>query len=129
MEKDTENYRMFVESAEKISDKRNNQNNYYMSIVGFILTFISTIKIETLNLYIFCAIGIIISILWLTTIDNYAKRNKVKYQIINEYEKENKLKWFSEEDKRTSVLTNLTTIEKIIPIVFIIIFIIVMISK
>lgn len=118
-------YKLFVESADKISDKRITQNNIYITLQLAILSFISLKKIDDLYLYIFCIIGIIIAILWFITIDNYSKRNKIKYSLINEYESRNNINWFLEEEKRLMVLTNLTFIEKIIPILFLVVFVII----
>ena len=72
---------------------------YYPFCVQGGFSFLSITKLDDLYLYIFCVIGIFISILWFLTIDNYSKRNKVKYQIINEYEQQKNLNWFREEEK------------------------------
>ena len=119
---DKENYKIFVESAEKISEKRANLNNIYLTFSLALFSFISVSKLNQVYFYILNILGILMSIIWFITIDNYSKRNKVKYEIINEYENKNKLKWFSEEEKRISVLTNLTFLEKLLPIAFIIIY-------
>ncbi|MBQ8891291.1 MAG: hypothetical protein IJ068_00290 [Bacilli bacterium] len=126
---DKENYKTFVKSAEKMSDKRGNFNNIYLTFSLGLFSFISVATIEKVPFYILNGLGILISVIWFLTIDNYSKRNKVKYAIINEYEKANNLKWFSEEEKRTSVLTNLTILEKLLPISFLIIYIIMMFIK
>ena len=126
---DKENYKTFVESAEKMSDKRGNLNNIYLTFMLALFSFISVAKLDNIPFYIMNGLGVLISIIWFFTIDNYSKRNKVKYEIINEYEKENNLKWFSEEAKRISVLTNLTILEKLLPIAFLIIYIVMMFIK
>jgi len=113
MKNDIEQYKMFVESAEKNSEKIINQNNIYLTFSLALFSFISITELDKLPFYILCILGIIISIIWFFTIDNYSKRNKVKFDIINEYEKENGLNWFVEEHKRISVLTNLSFLEKL----------------
>lgn len=128
MKNDIEQYKMFVESAEKNSEKRINQNNIYLTFSLALFSFISITELDKLPFYILCTLGIIISIIWLFTIDNYSKRNKVKFDIINEYEKENDLNWFVDEQKRISVLTNLSFLEELLPIAFIIIYLIMMFS-
>lgn len=65
-------------------------------------------------------IGILICIVWLCTINNYAKRNKVKFEIINESEYGN---LYKEEWKRINILTPLTTYEKVSSVIFIILYI------
>ena len=58
--------------------------------------------------------------MWLCTINNYAKRNKVKFEIINESEYGN---LYKEEWKRINILTPLTTYEKVSSVIFIILYI------
>lgn len=126
---ENEQYKIFIESAEKMSEKRINQNNIYLTFSLALLSFVSVSKLDKIFFYIICILGILISMVWFVTIDNYSKRNKVKYQIINEYENNNKLKWFNEENKRISILTNLTLLEKTLPITFIIIYLIIIYIK
>lgn len=126
MKNNIEQYKIFVESAEKNSEKRINQNNIYLTFSLALFSFISITKIDKLPFFILCILGTIISIIWFFTIDNYSKRNKVKFSIINEYEEKNDLNWFIEEQKRISILTNLSFLEKLLPIAFIIIYLIMM---
>ena len=117
-----EQYKIMIESAEKNSDKRIKQNNIYLTINLAFLSYVLTIS----NLYrviIASFIGIIICIIWLLSITNYCKRNKVKFDIINNIE--DKIgELYKEEWKRISVLTPLSIYERIISIIFIIIYVI-----
>ena len=73
-------------------------------------------------------IGITVCIIWFLTINNYCKRNKVKFDMINEME--SKFGYlYKEEWKRISVLTSLSFYEKIVSIVFMLIYVIVPIIK
>lgn len=126
MKEDFEQYTLFVESAEKNSERRINQNNIYLTFSLGLFSLISITNLDKIPFYILCILGVIIAVIWLFTIDNYSKRNKVKFDIINEYEKENNLNWFTEEQKRISILTNLSFLEKLLPIAFIIIYLIIM---
>ena len=98
-----EQYKIMIDSAEKNSDKRITQNNIYLTINLAFLSYILTIK-ELPNIIIGSLIGIIICIVWFLTILNYCKRNKVKFDIINELE-EDVGSLFKEEWKRISILT------------------------
>ena len=71
-------------------------------------------------------IGILICLIWFFTINNYSKRNKVKFEIINESEYG---KLYKEEWKRISILTALTTYEKISSLIFIILYIALFVIK
>lgn len=116
-----EQYSQFISSAEKNSDNRMNQNNIYLTINLAFISYISSQNFDISISFVMSFIGIIICILWFCTIDNYSKRNKVKYDIINE-SKYGRL--YKEEWKRISVLTSLTTYEKIGSIIFAVLYII-----
>ena len=120
-----EQYKIMIDSAEKNSDKRITQNNIYLTINLAFLSYILTIK-ELPNIIIGSLIGIIICIVWFLTILNYCKRNKVKFDIINELE-EDVGSLFKEEWKRISILTSLSIYERILSLIFIIIYVAVLI--
>ncbi len=121
-----EQYKLFIKSSEKNSDKRIMQNNIYLTIN---LAFISHIAIQQLDLklsVVLSIIGIIICIIWFLTISNYSKRNKVKFDIINESEYGS---LYKEEWKRISIMTPLTLYEKISSFIFILLYIALLIVK
>lgn len=110
-----EQYKIFIESAEKNSDRRINQNNIYLTLN---LALVSYVVSQTLNLglnILMLTIGLINCVIWFLTISNYAKRNKVKFDIINESEFG---KLYKEEWKRIEILTSLTSYEKISIVIF-----------
>lgn len=112
-------YRMFVDSAEKNSENRIKQSNFYLTINLAFLSYTIAQNLDLPRLIITAVIGVIICIVWLLTISNYAKRNGVKFDIINEMEGDfNAL--FSEEWKRVKVLTPLSRYEKIVAAIFIV---------
>lgn len=115
-----EQYKLFIESAEKTSDKRITQNNIYLTINLAFISYISTQNFDIKQAIIMIIIGILICAIWFCTINNYSKRNKIKFEIINESEYG---KLYKEEWKRISVLTSLTTYEKISSLIFIILYI------
>ena len=116
-----EQYKIMIDSAERNSDKRIQQNNIYLTINLAFLSYILTLK-NLLQIIITSVIGIAICIIWFLSILNYCKRNKVKFDIINEIEEEFGLLLFKEEWKRISVLTSLSIYERIISVIFIIIY-------
>ena len=119
-----EQYKIFVESAEKNSEKRVTQNNIYLTIN---LAFLSYILFQNPNLVetiITSFVGLIICLVWLLTIINFCKRNKVKFDIINEMEEEFG-NLYKEEWKRISILTPLSTYEKFLAIIFMMVYIII----
>ncbi|MGN1312409.1 MAG: hypothetical protein ACI4U4_05325 [Bacilli bacterium] len=121
-------YKIFIESAEKSSEKRISQNNIYLTINLAFLSYVLFQNPSIKETLVTSFIGVVICVIWLLTIINYCKRNKVKYDIINE--KEEKFgSLYKEEWKRISVLTPLSTYEKILSIVFMLIYIIIPILK
>lgn len=122
-----EQYKILIESAEKNSDKRITQNNIYLTINLAFLSYILS-KSEICFLIPTSIIGIVICITWFLTISNYCKRNKVKFDMINEMENEFG-ELYKEEWKRISVLTSLSFYEKIVSIVFMITYIVVPLIK
>lgn len=121
-------YKIFIESAEKNSEKRISQNNIYLTINLAFLSYVLFQNPSIKETLVTSFIGVVICVIWLLTIINYCKRNKVKYDIINE--KEEKFgSLYKEEWKRISVLTPLSTYEKILSIVFMLIYIIIPILK
>lgn len=125
-ENESEKYKVFIDSAEKNSDKRINQNNIYLTINLAFISYISTHIVDIRQNIIMTIIGILICLVWFCTINNYAKRNKVKFDIINESEFGS---LYKEEWKRVSILTSLTTYEKISSIIFIILYMALFIIK
>ena len=109
-EVELEQYKIFIESTEKNSDRRINQNNIYLTINLAFISYICTQNLDFKHNLVVLIVGLIICAIWFFTIVNYSKRNKVKFDIINESEYG---KLYKEEWKRISILTPLTLYEKI----------------
>lgn len=84
------------ELAEHVSQQRSNMNNFYMSFMSILIAGVlfSDKMMSTLSLFskvliyiIVSAVGIILCQIWKIQINNYAKLNAIKYQIINEMER------------------------------------------
>lgn len=119
-----EQYKIFVEPAEKNSEKRVTQNNIYLTINLAFLSYILFQKPNLVETIITSFVGLIICLVWLLTIINFCKRNKVKFDIINEMEEEFG-NLYKEEWKRISILTPLSTYEKFLAIIFMMVYIII----
>lgn len=110
-----EKYKIFIESAEKNSEKRISQNNIYLSINLAFLSYILTQNFDVVLKVLANVLGLLICILWFFTIGNYSKRNKVKFEIINASPFGS---LYKEESKRISVLTSLSSMEQLTAILF-----------
>lgn len=118
-----EQWKTCVETANGITEKRNNANSIFITIntaLFAVVTFSLDYKSVLLS-----AIGIFVCILWLKLLENYKMLNKTKYYIINEIEEmlplsPFKAEWYRLKDEEK--YTGLTKVEKIIPIVFIVLY-------
>jgi len=120
-ENDLEIYKNFMESAEKMSEKRMTQNNIYLTVNLAFISYLIAQNVD-IKLYILMSfIGILICVIWYMTICNYCKRNKVKYEIIN---KSQYGKLYDEEWKQLKGTLKLTTYEKVSAIVFVAVYIV-----
>lgn len=118
-----EQWKTCVEMANSNSEKRNNSNNIFITINVAILAVIS-FSIEYKSLLLSLA-GLFICFLWIHTLNSYRKLSTTKYDIINEIEKQLPLAPLSYEWKKlnsNNKYLRLTTIEKFIPILFIVLY-------
>lgn len=95
-----EQYKLFVESAQKISDNRIASVNYYTAILSGLLVAITAFfeKLSIRNSL--CVTGIVISLVASFTIIRYKKLNEVKFQIIHELEQQLPASIYKEEHLR-----------------------------
>ena len=78
-----EQYKIYVESAEKVSDRRSNLNTFYLSLtttVAGIIGYLKSNKIENSE-YLIVGLSIsaiLICIYWISLLENYRKLNSGK---------------------------------------------------
>lgn len=112
-----------VDMANSSSDKRISSNNTFLTIDTALLAVISFTG-DWKNMLL-SLIGIIVSVFWLISICSYKTLSSVKYEIINELEQNLAACPFTEEWKRIKnrkKYSRLTTTEKMLPVVFIVLF-------
>ena len=118
-----EQWKTCVEMANSNSEKRSNTNSIFITINTALIA-ILPFSLGTKGV-VLSAVGIVICILWIRTINNYKKLSSVKYSIINEIEKQLPIAPFSAEWNRLKNeenYTDLTKTERVLPVVFIILF-------
>lgn len=81
-------YRLFVESADKISERRNHLNTFFIALHSLLVSGLSLFK-TVIFAYIIpiCIFGCILAFLWWYMLCNYRSLNKAKFRIIQEIEK------------------------------------------
>lgn len=125
-----EQYKLYVETAEKISEKRQTANTYFLSLNSFLLIlagYLTTLKFDLWHLIIMFA-GIFICIFWILNLKSYRALNTAKYQVIHKMEEKLPIKLFDDEwelldrGENKNTYLKLSVVEQGVPIVFIILY-------
>ncbi len=101
-----EQYKMMVNSTEKVTESRMKVNNLFFTItssilsVGFVLgkTFGFSIA-ATIGMFVLTLLSFIISLFWERLIDSYGKLNTGKFKVIDKIEKQLRTNMFEDEWK------------------------------
>lgn len=113
-----EQYKLYVEGMEKVSDRRMVANNYFLTINTAIISLtglLFNLKSTFINLcytQIVGFIGIVICIIWFLIVLSYKQLNTGKFKIIHEIEKNLPIQLYSSEWK---VLGEGKSIKKYMP--------------
>lgn len=124
-----EQYKLYVEMADKISQQRTLTNSFYITINTALLAFVG-LKGDAMDvfLYVVAGAGIVLSILWFFNVRSYRQLNSGKFQIIHQMEEVMPFKAYKTEwdtlgkGKKWSIYWPVSHIEKWIPIVFLILY-------
>lgn len=118
-----------VDMANSVSQRRDNMNNIFITLNPAIIAAISiTWDIKSLFILI---VGITICILWILIIQNYKLLNTAKFNVINSIEEKLPSTPFKDEWqflKNSKKYMDSTTLERILPITFIILYIVAIIA-
>lgn len=118
-----------VDMANSVSQRRDNINNIFITLNLAIIAAVSiTWDIKSLFILI---VGIIICILWILIIRNYKLLNTAKFNIINSIEEKLPSAPFKDEWqflKNNKKYMDSTTLERVLPITFIILYIVAVIA-
>ena len=118
-----------VEMANSVSQRRDTMNNIFVTLNLAIVAAIS-INWDMKSLFILVA-GIVVCVIWLLFIRNYKLLNTEKFNVINEIEKKLPVKPFNDEWKkleRNKQYKDSTRLEKALPIMFIVLYVIAIIT-
>lgn len=83
-----EEYKLYVQTAENNSNRRQTANNFFLSFNSILLSGTGFLIATTGKswLILLSLIGIISSILWITTINSYRQLNSGKFKVIHDLE-------------------------------------------
>lgn len=84
-----EQYKLYVETSQQVSEKRQNSNNYLLtlnsSLVTLFVVFLSTFGHQRLN-FLIPTTGLIVCFIWYSLVDSYKDLNTAKFAVIHELE-------------------------------------------
>lgn len=120
-------YKMYVEMADRISQRRATANTYFLSVNSAILAFVGylTSKEDPENLWMLAIAGIALCVLWRSLITSYSNLNTAKFQVIHAIEKRLPISPYETEwtyvgqGKVSKLYRPLSHIECTVPLVFI----------
>lgn len=91
-------YRLYVEMADRISQRRTTANTFFLTANAALLTVASGFKNDFGKyMYLVSAVGIIVSLFWFFCIRSYKQLNSGKFKVIHEIEKKLPLQLFDYE--------------------------------
>jgi len=122
-----EQYKLFVGTSLDVTSKRLESNKFHLTLNSVVFALSS--YLTTLNQYIvivlFSLVGILISAVWLKNIFAYRELNDAKFKVIHELEEYLPARLFKcEEEKYLKKYYGLTATEKYYPLLFIVLYII-----
>lgn len=133
----TEQYKIFIEMADRISERRGKANQFYIAaLTGLvaIMSFIVSCSVSgeyQLQIVIFCSIfGVLLCIVWWINLQSYRKLNAAKFSVIHDIEKKLPFACYRDEWEYLGNGNNgkkyrqLTKVEGLIPIIFSLLFIV-----
>lgn len=126
-----EQYKLYVEMADRVSDRRGQANKFYISLLSGLLTLVLLTQEkglfsqhQTILLVAVALLGIALCALWHINIRSYRQLNTAKFKIIHEFEQQLPLAMY---DREWEVLgrgadskkyLQLTRVEQLVPFVF-----------
>jgi len=122
-----EQYKLYVEMADRISARRSSANTFFLTLNTLIVTALSLCseRFSRLPVILICFAAIALCYLWKRLIDSYSQLNTAKYLVIGELEKKlpSSPYWSAEwsalgEGKDPKKYRPLTSVETWVPIVF-----------
>ena len=126
-----EQYKLYVGSAEKISERRVSANNYLLTVNAFLVTLYGLVAASRFNTYwtiLVPVAGLLVSLTWYRIITSYRDLNTVKFKVIHELEQHMPAalydyEWKKAQEGRGKAYHPLSHLERWIPIVFMVLYV------
>jgi hypothetical protein len=126
-----EQYKLYVESAEKVSERRISANNYLLTVNAFLVTLYGLVAASRFNTFwtiLVPVAGLLVSLTWQRIITSYRDLNTVKFKVIHELEQQMPAalygyEWRKAEEGRGKTYHPLSHLERWIPITFMVLYV------
>ncbi len=135
-----EQYKAYINSAEKISDRRQKSNEFFLTLNSALVALLGFITIKTnggeINYlpFLFSVSGIIICYLWYRMVYSYKCLNSGKFKVIHAIERRLPLALYDTEwealdrGKNKKVYWSFSHLESFVPWIFIVIYLVILIT-
>lgn len=136
-----EQYKLYVEMADRISSRRQNANSFFLSLNTAIIAIVSYLQqgnettLSQNQYWLIAFVGIFVSYMWYRIIKSYRNLNSAKFEVIHQIEKVLPLKPYDaewealEHGKNPKLYLPFTKIEMCIPWIFFIIHLIALVTS
>lgn len=120
-------YKVLIDMADKVSQRRQNANNFYLSVNTAITgaaAYLSATGNPSANIFIISLAGFVVCLIWKRNIDSYKDLNNGKFQVITEVETALPVAAFTKEwdvlerGKNTTRYRPFHTVELLVPFIF-----------
>jgi hypothetical protein len=123
-------YKLYVASAEKVSERRVTANNYLLTVNAFLVTLYGLAAASKYRSYWIILVpitGMLVAVTWHRIITSYRDLNTVKFQVIHELEQHMpaalyRYEWDKAEYGRGDAYHPLSHLERWIPIIFMVLY-------
>lgn len=121
-----EQYKLYVDSAQRVSEKRISTGNYLLTVSSSLMTVFgiaSTLRVGGRWLSIIPVAGLLVSLTWFSLIRSYKNLNTAKFKVIHELENYLpvaifRYEWHSCELGQGKAYKPITHLERWIPVIF-----------
>jgi len=136
-----EQYKLYVQMADKISDRRADANRFFISLLTGLLALLSiaiqfrgAAALQQAVLLIVGVVGVLLCYTWYITIRSYRQLNSGKFKVVHEVEKRLPFAFYDVEwdclgrGENPKLYTPLTHVEQYIPILFGILYVLLLVG-
>jgi len=121
-----EQYKLYVESSQKVTDRRITTGNYLLTVNSFLLTVFGVASSQHLGgvwLAIVPVAGLLVSFTWYSLVVFYRNLGASKYKVVHQLESFLPVapflsEWRSAHDEKGRRRTGVTHLERVIPLAF-----------